>query len=673
MAGWQHEIRTYLETAVTRQLTSASPRAEQPDCVRVPMRPHQLSLLAAARELEKSAVLRDLEMGEPRLMTGYGVLADRVGAGKTLVAMALARDPPPVAASLIVKKSGGAQIVTLRGDAPVQEVEPEWLDLSSGGVFMTALAGGEKHSEARLINTRTALAIVPHTVVNQWQSYAKEQMGGGFKTVFVKKTADCAWDSVEFFKRVFTADLVVVSNTMLKRFIGAICYHGQRFSRIVWSRLFVDEADTIALGLREEDVKARFTWFITGSWLNMAIPGGVSEWSVKAMTSDLRGLVGGGSVPGVTASRTGLVYRTLADSRNPMFTATLLRCSNEWLDESLTPPSVVYETVPCQAPANLAALANFVTPAAMEALHAGDVAGAMTAMGLKMAAGESVVERVTAGLCAELRAAEKLLAFKNEMEYSTAAAKAEGVAKAAARVERIRDQLTALEGRIAGMTGAACPICYDPARTPTLTPCCRQVFCLSCLCECISSKPICPLCRVAIRSAKDLVVVGAGTGSGTGTKGSEEVDAFVEELPTKGAALLRMLTDGCKNPDARYLVFSAHEASFRGLRDVLAARGVRCEMLSGTAARVERLRKQFRDGKVQVLCMNARFVGAGINLEPATHVVLYHRMNTELERQVIGRAVRFERAAELRVVHLVHETETGLNGLGGSTEVIVHV
>jgi SNF2 family DNA or RNA helicase len=134
-----------------------------------------------------------------------------------------------------------------------------------------------------------------------------------------------------------------------------------------------------------------------------------------------------------------------------------------------------------------------------------------------------------------------------------------------------------------------------------------------------------------------------------------------------------MLTDGCKNPEARYLVFSAHEASFRGLRDVLAARGVRCEMLSGTAARVERLRKQFREGKVQVLCMNARFVGAGINLEPATHVVLYHRMNSELERQVVGRAVRFERSAELRVIHLVHETETGLNGLGASTEVIVHV
>ena len=70
--------------------------------------------------------------------------------------------------------------------------------------------------------------------------------------------------------------------------------------------------------------------------------------------------------------------------------------------------------------------------------------------------------------------------------------------------------------------------------------------------------------------------------------------------------------------------------------------------------------------------MNARHVGAGINLEAATHVVLYHRMNTELEKQVIGRAVRFERESELRIVHLVHDGETAINGEHGS-EIIMHV
>jgi SNF2 family DNA or RNA helicase len=178
----------------------------------------------------------------------------------------------------------------------------------------------------------------------------------------------------------------------------------------------------------------------------------------------------------------------------------------------------------------------------------------------------------------------------------------------------------------------------------------------------VAARPACPLCRQPIQSAKQLLVIGSDDME-------EEVAATVGH-PTKGAALLTLLSESTE--DQRYLVFSAHEASFKGLRELLSARGVRCEVLQGTAARVERLRKQFRDGTVRVLCMNARHVGAGINLEAATHVVLYHRMNVELERQVIGRAVRFERAADLKVVHLVHEEETAYNG-ASSSEVIVHM
>jgi len=181
------------------------------------------------------------------------------------------------------------------------------------------------------------------------------------------------------------------------------------------------------------------------------------------------------------------------------------------------------------------------------------------------------------------------------------------------------------------------------------------------LCECVASRPACPLCRQPIQSVKQLLVLG---------ETMEDTVVEVGGLPTKGAALLTLLSESTE--DQRFLVFSAHEASFKGLRELLSARGVRCEVLQGTAARVERLRSQFREGVVRVLCMNARHVGAGINLEAATHVVLYHRMNVELERQAIGRAVRFERSAELRVIHLAHEEENAYNG-ASSSEVIVHV
>jgi len=155
-------------------------------------------------------------------------------------------------------------------------------------------------------------------------------------------------------------------------------------------------------------------------------------------------------------------------------------------------------------------------------------------------------------------------------------------------------------------------------------------------------------------SPRELIVVGKKEGDEDGDEKGDEKSKCKKLKKT--AALLKLLTES--SPDRRFLVFSTHEASFQGLREKLETHGIRCELLQGTASRVENLRKLFQKGTVRVLCMNALHVGAGINLEAATDVVLYHRMNVELERQVIGRAVRFERAADLTVTYLVHDDET---------------
>jgi hypothetical protein len=638
--------------AVNQHLTEESPRADQPEGVKVALRPHQLSLLAAARAVEAKASITQIDLAEPQLLTRYGVIADRVGAGKSLVALGLVRDAPVKQAQFTIKEGGIARILGLKHMSDVRAFRPEWHDLSGAALFQAMGLGNEK------FHTRAALLIIPHNVVPQWESYINDQTS--LRACIVKRTKDCDYDRAGFYRDVFSSELVVVSCTMLRKFIGAMSFHGTSFANIVWSRLFIDEADSIVCSLRPGEVSARFMWFITGSWLNMLFPNGLYSHTLQSMPPEIRTLVGDGSIKGII-SRANVVAHSVSDSRDGRFASLVLRNSDTWIDTSISRPCIIHDTIVCKTPANLGILRGFISPAAMEALHAGDTAGALTALGLKAASKETLADRVTESLRNDIVQAEKLLAFKRDMEYSTAAIKVTAIEKAETKVKRLKEQLDALKTRIATAMTEVCPICYDTPRTTTLTPCCRQAFCLSCLCECVANKPTCPLCRSSIQSAKELLVIGESAGESA----THEADA----LPNKGAALLKLLTDSTE--DQRYLVFSAHEASFKGLRELLMARGVRCEVLQGTAARVERLRKQFRDGAVRVLCMNARHVGAGINLEAATHVVLYHKMNVELERQVIGRAVRFERAAELRVVHLVHEEETAYNG-ATSSEVIVH-
>ena len=657
--SWALDVRRVLDAADKNHLTAESPQADQPSHIKLTLRPHQRSLLAAARSLEANANITALAVDDPQLLTPYGVIADRVGSGKSIVALSLLADPPPTVKSEVsVVEAGAARILRYKHHErpPVVEVTQAMLDISGGKEFMAALRNGTDR-----IQTRAALVIVPHTVIPQWESYIRDQTS--LKAVVVRRTADCDYEHPRFYHNVFSADLVLVSTTMIKRFIGALLFHGGYASRIIWSRIFVDEADSITLPIREGDISARFFWFITGSHLNMIFSRGIWGYRLSGLPTDLQARLGTGTVSGITGSATGFVHTMVADGYEPILVRPILRNADAWIEQSLSQPVVTHETVLCKAPASLGILKNFVTPAALEALHAGDVAGALVALGLEASSKESIVDTVTAGLRHDIDQAEKLLAFKHTMDYSSAAAKADGIARAAAKVTALKEKLAALEARVSGMDSQLCPICYDTPHTPTLTPCCRQTFCLACICECVAKKPACPLCRVAIKSVKELMVVGAGTG------GSVSAGDIEEGPPTKGAALLKLLSAAA--PADKYLVFSSHEASFKGLREVLGVKGIKCELLSGTAARIQRLRKQFMEGKIQVLCMNARHVGAGLNLEMATHVVLYHKMNVEMEQQVIGRALRFERATELRVIHLAHEGETGLTA--SNSEVIVHV
>ncbi len=653
MASWAASIKEYIETATAKQLTSQSPRAVQPACITAKLRPHQLTLLEAARGVEQKA--RIVDIMQPTLVTRYGVIADRVGAGKSLVALSLVRDAPVTAHTMRVRECGWAQHIYAR-EVPV----PAPVDGNGGGVEVTKRLRYQADTDGQ-IHITPALFVVPHNVVQQWEEYIKTQTN--LKAFIVRRTKDCDYDTSAFYEQVFGSELVVVSCTMFKKFRGALEYHGLPFHKLVWSRVFLDEADTLTFPVRASEIGARFLWLITGSWLNMIIPGGISSWYMTNLPPATRAMLGDGAIAGIRSTQN-VVGHAVSDMRDTRYLPLFLRNSDAWINESLSVPMISHGTIVCQAPANLSVLQDYISPAAMEALHAGDTAAALSALGLKAASKETLAQTVTASLRSDLEQARKLLAFKSDMEYSSASAKKHAIERETEKVARLEEKLADLEARLASVETATCPICYDAPRTATLTPCCRQTFCLECLCECMKKKTTCPLCRQSVGSVSNLMVVG-----GQEEKGEEDAVSEAPKVLTKGAALLKLLSESTEND--RILVFSAHEASFKGLREMLASRDIKCELLMGSAARVEKLRKQFRDGKVRVLCMNARHVGAGINLEAATHVVLYHKMNVEMERQVIGRAVRFERATELKVVHLVHEGETA--GSSGSTEVIVHV
>jgi len=622
----------YIQYAESHRLTARDPKATQPAHVIVPLRPHQLTLLAAARNLEKHATITLETMHNGMLYTDVGVIADRVGSGKSLVVLGLLRDPPINGNHLTFQQSGGApQFIKLDSLPPIQEIDATWHPSSLSS--MSSMSPSYVRSKPPQMAVRTSLIIVPHIVFTQWDGYIKQQLRG-INYVGVRRTADCDPFKPGFFNKIFAADVILISSTMLKHFRDSFREIG--FESIVWSRVFIDEADSITLGLNKEGINYRFLWLITGSWQNMLFPKGESFMDIHSA-----GVKG----------RKNLIGQSLVSYLNrPEFAAIVLRNSDEWIDSSIITPEIIHRTITCQAPKSIRLFRGIINPEAMEALHAGDTASALGLLGFTETSSDPLVDRVTAKLRFELDEATRILEFKRTLSYSSDHAREEALKKAESRVNRIQSDLDALIERLTSDDGPThCPICYDIPQVPALSPCCRNTFCLGCICQCMLTRPVCPMCRADLDDVKSLILVAPPPAA----DGLMKVE--VPKDPTKNDALLKVILDA--DPSRKFLVFSAYEASFKEFQRLMKEHNIRCELLNGTSAHINHIRTLFNKGTVRVLCLNARYVGAGLNLEAATDVILYHSMNRELEQQVIGRAVRFDRSAPLTVTHLLHSSE----------------
>ena len=79
----------------------------------------------------------------------------------------------------------------------------------------------------------------------------------------------------------------------------------------------------------------------------------------------------------------------------------------------------------------------------------------------------------------------------------------------------------------------------------------------------------------------------------------------------------------------------------------------------GTSNTIQSTVNEYKNSnsKLSVLLLNARYYGSGLNLENTDDIVIFHRMNPDLEKQVIGRAQRMGRTTQLNIWKLLNHNE----------------
>lgn len=108
---------------------------------------------------------------------------------------------------------------------------------------------------------------------------------------------------------------------------------------------------------------------------------------------------------------------------------------------------------------------------------------------------------------------------------------------------------------------------------------------------------------------------------------------------------------------SKFLIFSNYDNTFTHIIPVLTELGIRFEYLKGNGSQINCILTRYKTGNVDVLLVNSRYYGSGMNIDNTTDVVMLHKFDTEIEKQVIGRAHRLGRTSPLNVWYFLYDNE----------------
>ena len=417
-------------------------------------------------------------------------------------------------------------------------------------------------------------------------------------------------------------DVVLVSSTRYNQLMD-------QFPEVVWKRFVFDEAASTHINAMR-NVRAGFIWFVSATYHELHHVGG---------------------------NRTHFMYRfmhQLAQHNHDILNHLVIRNPVGFVQRSFRMPDVSQHTHRCLNPRVMNVLSRYLDAESREMISAGDFRGVIERVGGCVATASNLYELVARRLQERLRSAEfslqRWLDRGRDQNTNT-----NEIHTWTQRVESLRQSMAELKDKYRSVLEEDCTICYSPIERPLLVPCCQNVFCAGCVMRWMENHKTCPMCRTDL-SVKDFVYVQSDDEKkNDGDEKTEEKAVAVPERPRqKTEVVARLIREGI--PQGRkFLVFSGYDASFDRIRSELAVHQIAFVEISGTKATRDSKLRKFREGKVAVVFLNSRFNGAGINLEMATDIILYHEMPPAIHQQVVGRVLRVGRKEDLRIHQLVFE------------------
>jgi len=452
------------------------------------------------------------------------------------------------------------------------------------------------------------LLLASATLISQWKQYFDSVTKPDFKIKEISTKKD-----LENFEPN-DWDVVLVNTT---RYNDLINMTRIKKGDIVWKRFIFDEAASTHIASMNY-INAGFTWFISATYMDLLHLG---------------------------RNRNHYMRDFFCDMNAELLKLFVVKNSTNFVKHSFKMPKVIHVKHVCLNPRVLNVLSNYIDHETKTMISAGDIKGAISRIGGGIANETNLFEMVSK------KQKEKLAQAKFSLEFWKGRGVSKEIENWEKRVKEIEKTIVELEEKYKNILQEDCSICFSKIENPVLLPCCQNIFCGNCIIRWMNDKHSCPMCRSALHG-KDLVYVNKGNDEEKHEEKKE--DNSIKRPKQKQQAVLDIVSDGLTK-NKKFLIFSMYDESFSIIRRDFDENKIDFVEISGSKATRDSKIKKFKEGKVNVVFLNSRFNGAGINLENATDIILYHEMPESIREQVVGRALRIGREEDLTIHNLIYE------------------
>ena len=599
--------------------------AQQNEKIKLKLKPHQLTALNKAIEMEKEGII-EYKISNKKIFlslmnmlyinnhgfneinydniikieTNVGIFGDMVGYGKTLIALSLIATNNDIHINnQFTKTFNNNRNYSYLNISSENNLIPN-NDFTINSTLIIVPRGPVYVQWLNMINTHTELKVLAIDNLNS------------IKKNLPKFNGTNKQDIINFFNAY---DIVLIKNTTIKILFN---YYYHEHSIIInnWKRIIIDEAHDIINSI--PNIKYYYLWMISGTYQEL--------------------------LKKVYYSNNSIIYNNTTKEllNNEFINLILVKNNYNFIKNSFNIPEPNEKYYLCKLAPNINIIMTFLSESILDRINANDIAGAIKELGGKNETEDNIIDLVSKELRRDLFNKETERNYINTLDIPPEQ-KALKLKNIDADIETQKEKIKDLTERISSINTNNCSICMELMTNPILIEC-THVFCGTCLFKWLQTNKNCPICRLSIPTADKLIAV-----VNKNNIQKEEVD----EILSKEDTLLKIIKS---KPDGRFLVFSKNENSFEKIKQNLSNSNLKYELLKGNTSHMMNVLDKFKSGEVNIILLNTQYAGSGIDISCATDIIIFHKMGSD-KQQAVGRAQRVGRQSQLFIHNLYYEHE----------------